>query len=1398
MITIFVHSPTTVFSAPEVPSDLKGENVPFLPYLEYTLDEKGNLDIETLALEKSLEFFPLHPFEIDPKTGVYWLRFTLASQTEGTRQVEWLLALGESLPGDPKLYVPDLAPASGAPQWREIPITDRHIISLPEHDTEAKTCYIRLAGPPGLWFNPTLRSPHNAANNWGALAHPAAVIALGLLLLLCLVRCFAESGQWRIWTALFVASSLASAYMGLPTVETGHVGFDQYACVLAPGVALMLLPHIARYILSTGKLSRIIDAQLILLTLVGACVTLLPLAPGCAWLAHFLELWPLGTVFFIPTALWALFLGLPRSQRFLLVCLIPPIFTASGILGLLSGFPPDFFGTMPLWGITMSALLLVSAPNPKPAREQKKAEEETITLKDLEDPNLKIVSLEPDAPMPPRETTNLQEEKKEKSIVSQDNRIQIPSSLANDLEEPLYTLFTESQKLENCALPPAVRSHANTMVDCAKRLLSIVHGECLETGSQDKENALIDLQIMMRDIYNNALQASKNSELALGWYMPPDLPSIYAGNTKALRTALQMLVESSVRATDQGSVHFTVQKYPESDDPGHLLFAVTDTGKGMPPRDRSGIALSRAWEVAASSGGSISLESSTEGTTVYLSVHLVSQAEMKQKKFIVEKPHILISTEKSAMHEQLHSIIEPMHLRTTDVDSLQEALSVQREDPASLVITHGGSATPLAKPLIEELRKVALNAGAPFCKILAITTTDLEWTELGKAGYTLALLEPLDVEALRTTVAEFKEDFEAGLDRSRKSQRSQEIDLPLPDLFGSGNRRVPKHMDELKGLASIIHSFSSLPSKEHLENPDLALFEDKESESPQNSVPSAQTDKLNIIPPLSDKSLDSLSLTPDNEKQDLPKPFSDNLPKNEAVCPPTLVDVTNEMEEKTLSPADFSDDKARCESTRGQSNPPSSHKEPSTTLEQKKNECPEETPSNDIHKQTIPPISESTDSSTEQHAPLLDQKELSKESIPSAISQTSPAKDQVRWTFSQPPELPRERPAQPILDAESSSLDGISLPLPHPEATRQLERKRIITTEEAVTNPATDHELPDTVAGQPSDRSPLSEYVSDDARRTMFMDDEWVGEPFPVKSPKKEAAACDEIKLEDTHSHPTVKNSLNENDHERELDHCPAEKTHDSLEQEAPSWLSLDSSKKPSPALSNPLPKESENVPEKSATEWTSADEWVGEPFPVSKPSFTTSEESASSASSMPESSSTHDKSVGNPIHVTGQNLEDIPKKKASSWTYEGDSQNRRQDSDNVLDFIEGIKDVDAVQMSPLPASLSTLPNDLTPSAPVEEQGRGPDPALLAFVERLEIAVNDAQKALQLGQTMRVAEAANRIAAECDAFSFRVLARIARCVEQAGKAGDIHALADLLPELVHQIERSNIALKQIR
>ena len=1333
-----------------LPSDLHGDCVPFLPYLEYTLDEKGSLDIEALALqEKSLVFQPIRSLGFVSETGTYWLRFTIGALAEGAKPTEWLLSLGESLPGHPKLYIPEVQSQTGMQQWRIVQVTDRHILNLPEAGSEAKTCFIRLDGPPGLWFAPMLRSPNNAANNWGALAKPAAVLSLAVLLILSLLRCFSERGQWRLWSVLFVGCSLAAGYLGLPTMEKGHIGFGQFASVLAPGLALMLLPHVARHMMRTQYFSRIIDAQLIVLTLVGACVTLLPLVPGFSWTARFLELWPLATIFFIPTALWALFLGIPASGSFLLICLLPPLFTAAGLLGLLSGLSADLLAAFPLYGITCSVLFLVASRSPslsESKQEKPGKENEAIMLKDqLDDPNLRIIALDTPKPV---------EEKPQNvpTTGSATDDAKVSAELLENLQQPVDLLISEATHLEECALPPAVRVHAKNMVAHAKRLWSLVKGHG-DHGSSPalEESSSCDLQIMMRDIYNHAMHVTNSQEIALGWYMPPEMPSLFQGKIRKLKQTLEMLVESSVRATAHGSVHFTVCPFPDDEDKGHLLFSVTDTGSGMPPKDRSGLAFNMAWELAADLHGALTLQSSVQGTTINLAVHLTNLEEKTAQ--LCQSPLVLICSQHKDMCQQLLGILQGMPCRSKTCASLEEALALCSEDPFALLIAHAETATAKSSTTITKIRKQNLEAGLPFCKVLAITRDDLSWKELGEAGYTFALLEPLDEEALRVTVSEVLEDLnkessKVGAENSSGVQRN------VPDLFGSGNA-VPKDIQELTGLAKLIHTFSSLGN----ENTNTGKASDYTSQTAVN-------DANDLLSP-SSAPLSFESSSPSQEKtpplgNQLKQETShqDSMPaarKKDASAAEDLVltfspsapvaESSKEQESKHLE-HDVKDRLRQSEDTLSQSQMPESNTS--------KNEAAAE--SQEIQ-------SNASNISTNLHDDVS-----AREYLPKEASSTS------ELQYLSEISLPNAEGVAPHTLQIPTQKTALSFQdVIHPEQNDvQAQTGLKLASDEWVGEPVPVQKPAQSVANTPQEPNHPEQTPTQPSHNTWLASDEWVGEPVPVQKPAQSVTNASQ------EAHP---------------EQTPTQPSHNT-------WLASDEwvgepvpVQKPAQSVTN-TPQEAH--PEQTPTQpshntWLASDEWVGEPVPVQK---ATAPEIHMKRQTEELSSHKDDHSVPHKGNWSAAwEEETIPvlaevEKEDQKVAEEKDSSETTSKS-NVLDFIE-----DAVETNDINGTFVSLTEQKTDNSP--KNGIAPDPALLDLVRRLNLAVEDAKRALAASQSMRVAEAAGRIAAECDAFSFRILARIARCVEQAGKAKDLNALKDLLPELAQQVERNNIALTQIR
>lgn len=95
------------------------------------------------------------------------------------------------------------------------------------------------------------------------------------------------------------------------------------------------------------------------------------------------------------------------------------------------------------------------------------------------------------------------------------------------------------------------------------------------------------------------------------------------------------------------------------------------------------------------------------------------------------------------------------------------------------------------------------------------------------------------------------------------------------------------------------------------------------------------------------------------------------------------------------------------------------------------------------------------------------------------------------------------------------------------------------------------------------------------------------------------------------------------------------------------------------------------------------------------------------------------------------------------------------------------------------------------PTAPTSRIGV----PLKKLLQDFDAATVAAHQAFQRDDPDAVRHAAAHIATQANRFGLRALGRIARCVEDAAKAGDRDALSNLLPELEIFVERNRIAMR---
>lgn len=910
-------APSTAHSG-MIPPVLRAPSVPLLPDLQYFIDVTGTMDVEEAAAPSNSQMFkPLNVKALPRLAGVMWLRFTLAPLPAGGRSQAMLLDMGPDVPADPVLYQPAPSPIADSIEWREILPTHRNVLLLPEPGTEAITCYIRLDGLPGIWFSPTLRTPQDAATNWGSLSGTAALLTLGVVMLLCLLRGLSERGQWRVWTALYVGVALLQGTLGMPAYGTGHITLNQAVAVLAPGLALMLLPHVGRHLMRTRGRSPLLDAQFVLLSLPGAALALLPLLPGFGWSIRFLSLWPACTAIFTLSALGGAIMGLGGARRFLLGCIVPPLFVAAGIMGLDYGYAANLLASAPLWGTALSALLIAGTGLPRDAgqtgndradasgmepgkgkkRESSPAAKRGIAGLDaalvssglndgpinldapLDDPNLRLlppsaggktaadfsalpVDISDNAAPAPRAPRSSRHDAAPASVS--------PGMWESLLRPPLDRLMREGAALGHCSLPPAVRQYAENMINAAGDLAKILDnpGETQEHTGVGEQRSPFNLQHLVREAHDAVTTAAENAGIGLAWYMPPLLGHMYEGQARALRETLSLLLESAVRATSRGAVHLSVRRVPETADPGHLLFTVSDTGAGIPPRDRSTLALTRAWELAGSNNGYLNVECGPQGTSIAFTLRLKpleNTGESDKDAAQARGPHIAVVAESAVDRQALAHMIANLGCNSTESRSMREALQCNREAPALMLVVQYPHHGPAEADALGRFEAEALETGLSVFKALAITKDDKNWDALAETGYTHALLDPVDAEAFAATLNEVLAEggFLGGSPAasSGEAPAAPAAGAEMPDTVAEASTAAP---------ASSVESATELQPIDLSDLSGASYLTPAAQEQPVDAPAQAQTP--NGLPDLFGQDAPAqVSLLPEMEQHDLPQ-----------------------------------------------------------------------------------------------------------------------------------------------------------------------------------------------------------------------------------------------------------------------------------------------------------------------------------------------------------------------------------------------------------------------------------------------------------------------------------------------------------------------------------------------
>lgn len=260
---------------------------------------------------------------------------------------------------------------------------------------------------------------------------------------------------------------------------------------------------------------------------------------------------------------------------------------------------------------------------------------------------------------------------------------------------------------------------------------------------------------------------------------------------------LDGLLESAVRATAHGAVHLTVRRVPESADPGHLLFTVTDTARAcrraaVRPSPAPRLGAGRRLQRLPYCG------QRPQGASIAFTLRLTPLEAEEEEEAPAPTPTVAVVGADAEEQESLTSLCREQGCLCLAAPDLEEALRRNAATPAVLLTALRPQYGPAQADLLGRFEAEARRAGLPVFKALAVTPNQRHWDALAETGYTHALLTPLDAAAFTATLREVLD--EAGLQprpdalpqdaphqdapREDAAPPAHGTAAPLPDLFG--------------------------------------------------------------------------------------------------------------------------------------------------------------------------------------------------------------------------------------------------------------------------------------------------------------------------------------------------------------------------------------------------------------------------------------------------------------------------------------------------------------------------------------------------------------------------------------------------------------------------------------
>jgi two-component system, sensor histidine kinase and response regulator len=184
-----------------------------------------------------------------------------------------------------------------------------------------------------------------------------------------------------------------------------------------------------------------------------------------------------------------------------------------------------------------------------------------------------------------KETQRQLEEASRAALAASKAKSEFLSSMSHEIRTPMNAILGTADLLSETALNSEQSRYVGTLVSNGNALLELINSVLdlarMESGRLSLEATTFDLvEVVEKTIETLAVRADEK-ELELAIRFAPEVPTRLVGDPLRLRQVITNLIGNAIKFTDAGEVTIVIENDPSPAKPGHLRFAVSDTGIGI-------------------------------------------------------------------------------------------------------------------------------------------------------------------------------------------------------------------------------------------------------------------------------------------------------------------------------------------------------------------------------------------------------------------------------------------------------------------------------------------------------------------------------------------------------------------------------------------------------------------------------------------------------------------------------------------------------------------------------------------------------------------------------------------------------------------------------------------------